>query len=351
MIPNFEAFLFPVLYLLKEGSPMKRGDLRIACEKYMGFTEEELQERINSGKKYKIVDRLQWATYYLLKAGLLARPDHATDQITEEGKFLVDSGVTEINRQYLRKHYKSFRDFEIQTRESSKQRQAEKAAKTKSKPQRISVLKEVSIYGAKKVVKVENEPIVHDIELSNAPITLDKKLSQIEEDITALTQGLINELKGIVNDFDKESFRCLLLELIPKMGYSSVFEDYDINAKMAHDIVLSGYFNIDEMGLNRFFVLAHNKTTEQISQIDVQSFIGALSSIGVNMGVYITTSAFSSEALAYQTNGSIRCVLIDGIALAKLMAKFNIGVVTRKTFEIKDVDQEYLFTRLTQSQK
>ena len=73
---------------------MKRGDLRIACEKYMGFTEEELQERINSGKKYKIVDRLQWATYYLLKAGLLARPDHATDQITEQGKFLVDSGVT-----------------------------------------------------------------------------------------------------------------------------------------------------------------------------------------------------------------------------------------------------------------
>lgn len=351
MIPSFEAFLFPVLYLLKDGSPMKRDELRAACEKYMGFSDEELQERISSGKKYKIVDRLQWATYYLLKAGLLLRPDHATDQITEEGKVLVDSGVTEINRQYLREHYQSYRDFEIQTRESAKQRQVEKAGKLSPKPKKKSIQKKDSTHGSKKTVKIDDEPIVHNIEFSNAPLTLDKKLSQIEEEVEMLTQGLINELKDIVNDFDKESFRCLLLELIPKMGYSSVFEDYNINAKMAHDIALSGFFNIDEMGLNRFFVLAHNKTTEEISQIDVQSFIGALSSMGVNMGVYITTSTFSSEALAYQTNGSIRCVLIDGIALAKLMAKFNIGVVTRKIFEVKDVDQEYLFTRLTQSQK
>lgn len=351
MIPSFEAFLFPVLYLLKEGSPMKRDELRAACEKFMGFSEEELQERINSGKKYKIVDRLQWATYYLLKAGLLARPDHATDQITEEGKTLVDSGVTEINRQYLREHYQSYRDFEIQTRESSKQRQAEKAGKFTNKPKRKSAQKKVSVHGTNKAEKIEDKPIVHNIEPSIIPISLDEKLARIDEEVELLTQGLIDELKGIVNDFDKESFRCLLLELIPKMGYSSVFEDHDINAKMAHDIVLSGFFNIDEMGLNRFFVLAHNKTSEEVSQIDVQSFIGALSSMGVNMGVYITTSAFSSDALSYQTNGSIRCVLIDGIALAKLMAKFNIGVVTRKIFEVKDVDQEYLFTRLTQSQK
>lgn len=46
---------------------------------------------------------------------------------------------------------------------------------------------------------------------------------------------------------------------------------------------------------------------------------------------------------------AVRCILIGGEMLAKLMIKFNVGVVTRNVFEIKDVDQEYLFTRLTQS--
>lgn len=94
MIPSFEEFLFPVLFVLMDGKPQHRDDLRESCVKYMGFSEEELRERINSGKKYKIVDRLQWATYYLQKAGLVFRPDHATDQITAEGKALIESGVT-----------------------------------------------------------------------------------------------------------------------------------------------------------------------------------------------------------------------------------------------------------------
>ena len=134
------------------------------------------------------------------------------------------------------------------------------------------------------------------------------------------------------------------------MGYSTNFEKRKISAKMPHDIRLSGFVNIDELGLNRFLVLAHNNTGDEIDLVDVQSsFVGVLSSIGMTTGVYITASEFSSKALSRQTHGAVRCILIGGKMPAELTIKFNVGVVTRNVFGIKDVDQEYLFTRLNQS--
>lgn len=354
MIPSFEEFLFPVLLALADGKPLQRDELRNSCIKSMGFSEDELKERISSGKKYKIVDRLQWATYYLQKAGLVFRPDHATDQITEEGKSLLQSGITKIDRQYLREHFEAYRVFEKQTRDAAKRRLQEKKA-LMSKKNKKRTLRSKSAAKNDNVMQIASKGLFDDQSpLENSsfefkPTTLEKTIQNIADDCESLTNELVSELKTIINDFDKESFRALILELIPRMGYSTIFYEHQLSAKMAHDVVLSGFFNIDEMGLNRFFLLAHNNTKDEISLIDVQSFIGTLSSIGISAGVYITTSRFSSEAMAYQTHGAIRCILLDGDMLARLMIKFNIGVVTRKVYEIKDIDQEYLFTRLTQS--
>lgn len=348
MIPSFEEFLFPVLYALRDGKPLKRDDLREACVKYMRFSEEDLKERIGSGKKYKIVDRLQWATYYLLKSGLLCRPNQATDMITHEGLVLVNSGVTNINRKYLREHFKAYREFEQHTREAAKLRLQENAQKKKNlKRQKVdhnkekkddicSLLNEQSSILAKQVKPIQF-----------CMTEYEEMLGKMSEQYNFLNEGLKSELVSIINDFDEESFKCLLLELIPRMGYSSNFEEFSLNAIMEHEVALSGLFNIDELGMNRFFVLAHNKTEDEISLSEVQSFIGALSSIGITSGVYITTSKFTKEARTYPTKGAVRCMLLDGEQLAELMIKFNIGVIKRKVFEVKEIDQEYLFTRLT----
>lgn len=353
MIPSFEDFLFPVLLALADGKPMQRDDLRNSCIEIMGFSEDELKERISSGKKYKIVDRLQWATYYLQKAGLVFRPDHATDQITEEGNSLLQSGIKKIDRQYLREHFEAYRVFERQTRDAAKRRLNEKkmliSKKSKKKvaqPKSAPANNKSTQFTSKGLF--DNQPSSESSSFEFKPTTLENTIRKIADDCEFLTNELVSELKTIINEFDKESFRALILELIPRMGYSMVFQESQLSTNMAHDIVLSGFFNIDEMGLNRFFLLAHNNTKDEISLIDVQTFIGTLSSIGISSGVYITTSRFSPEAMAYQTHGSIRCILLDGDMLARLMIKFNIGVVTRKVYEIKDIDQEYLFTRLTQ---
>lgn len=350
MIPSFEEFLYPVLYALQDGKPLKRDDLREACIKKMGFSEEDLKERIGSGKKYKIVDRLQWATYYLLKSGLLCRPNQATDMLTPEGLALVTSGITNINRKYLREHYKKYREFEQHTREAAKLRLQERNAQKKKniKKQNVNHMVEDKKDDLFPLFEDQSTIVTKQVKPIQFCMTeFEKMLGKMSEQYKLLNEGLMSELVSIINDFDKESFRCLLLELIPHMGYSQNFEEFSLNATMEHEVALSGLFNIDELGMNRFFVLAHNKTEDEISLSEVQSFIGALSSIGITSGVYITTSMFTHEARTYQTQGAVRCLLIDGEQLAKLMIKFNIGVIKRKVFEVKEIDQEYLFTRLT----
>lgn len=355
MIPNFEHFLYPILFLLRDGTPKKREELKNLCIEYMGFTNDELLEKISSGKKYKIVDRLQWATYYLLKSGLLCRPNKATDQITQEGIDLLNTGVTELNRQFLRDHYESFRLFEKQTRDAAKNRLIAKGVTNKKrKIESGNEINENSLFNDNK--NIAELDIFFDSQnrekISNSLKTqseFELKIAKIINEIEELNSDLIQELIGIINDFDSESFENLIKELLPLMGYSSVFEKFDSNIKLSHKVTASGLVNIDELGLSRFLFIAHNNITDEIKAIDVQSFMGYLSTSGLSKGVYITTSNFSEDALTVKNYGTVKVVLIDGLSLAKLMIKFNLGVFTRKTFEIKDVNQEYLFTHLSRS--
>lgn len=357
MIPSFEHFLYPTLFLLRDGIPKKRDELKELCIDFMGFTKEELQEKINSGKKYKIVDRLQWATYYLLKAGLLCRPTKATDQITSEGIELLKSGIKELNRQFLREHYESFRIFEKKTRDAAQERLK---AKQKGRSQRIeSKLKskvdagEELLFQTNNISEIDSSLKTHNLEKISTELTIhsefELKIHKIMDEVEDLTNSLIRELVDIVNDFDSESFENLLKELMPSMGYSSVWERFECPVNFSHKITASGLVNIDELGLSRFLFVAHNGITEAVNAIDVQSFMGYLSTCGLSKGIYITTSYFSQEALDVPNYGAVKVILVDGTSLAKLMVKFNIGVITRETFEVKEVNQEYLFTHLSHS--
>lgn len=364
MIPSFEKFMYPVLEALRDGKPCQRDDLRNRCITLMRLTPNDLQERITSNKKLKIVDRLQWATYYLLKSGYISRPEVATEQITPAGLIVLEDGATSIDRQYLRAHSQLFKDFEIATRESSKEKKEKKMRKKsieKTTKGKGTVNKKVdspvttSILGTEEPIfmpideQTANKTTVTNSNVSHVELSImEERIKQISEIHDDLHENLIQELLNAIDSFDESSFRQLLKELMPQMGYSSNFEPMNIGVKSKRCHVLSGIIDLDELGLNRFYVLANNNTDNEISLIEVQSFQGMLSTIGINMGVYITTSTFSEEAKDYCSSGQIRIKLIDGRLLAELMIKHNLGVITRETFEVKQLDQEFLFTHLTQ---
>jgi hypothetical protein len=71
----------------------------------------------------------------------------------------------------------------------------------------------------------------------------------------------------------------------------------------------------------------------------VQFFVGALVGRGASKGVLITTPTFTKAAEeAAEQSGSQRVVLIDGETLTNLMVRFNAGVRTAQTVEVKRID-------------
>lgn len=73
----------------------------------------------------------------------------------------------------------------------------------------------------------------------------------------------------------------------------------------------------------------------------VQAFVGALHGKHARRGVMITTSGFTKEARDYVNECSDKVILIDGIRLIDLMFEYNLGVVVKTTYEVKDVDLTY----------
>jgi len=58
-------------------------------------------------------------------------------------------------------------------------------------------------------------------------------------------------------------------------------------------------------------------------------------------GVFITTSNFPPSADEFVKSVGLKIILIDGKRLASLMIKYNLGVTTTSTIEIKQIDSDY----------
>ncbi|MGK8503732.1 restriction endonuclease [Nocardia asiatica] len=78
-----------------------------------------------------------------------------------------------------------------------------------------------------------------------------------------------------------------------------------------------------------------------VGRPEIQAFVGALHGVGAARGVFITTSAFTSGAREYAQNIGTRIILIDGRRLAELMIRYGVGVQTRQTFTVVEVDEDY----------
>lgn len=75
---------------------------------------------------------------------------------------------------------------------------------------------------------------------------------------------------------------------------------------------------------------------------EIRNFIGSLALQGVNKGVFLTTSRFSSSAIQTALDSKQqKIVLIDGKELTELAIEFNLGVQIADTIDIKKIDLDY----------
>jgi restriction system protein len=74
---------------------------------------------------------------------------------------------------------------------------------------------------------------------------------------------------------------------------------------------------------------------------EIQKFVGSLHGKRARKGAFITTGAFSADAVGYVEHIDPRVVLVDGKHLAELIIDFEVGVAAGRTYHVRRVDTDY----------
>lgn len=98
-------------------------------------------------------------------------------------------------------------------------------------------------------------------------------------------------------------------------------------------------FNVELMGLDKIYLQAKRYSANKVNEKEMRDFVGALTLSQTQKGVFITTSYFDKKAIDMAARKNI--ILIDGDKLTSLMIRYNVGVQTKETYQIKELDLSF----------
>lgn len=269
--PEFLKYINPVLTALQaNGGAGNSSDIIEQVIEELNITEADLEETTSNGQS-KIRNQIQWARFYLFKAGLIDNAQRGIWRLTNEGldKKLTNEGV-----------YSLFKTVQ----ENVKKKPTPKPTKT--------------------------EPTYENIP------TEDEEHSQ----------SLIN----IIQNLPPAGFEKLCKRLLTEIGINEISitggsGDQGIDGK--------GIVKLnDVVSLNIVFQCKRYKET--VSPHHVRDFRGAMQGRG-EKGLIITTGRFTKEAKNEANRDGVTPIeLIDGDRLVELFEKFRLGLKPVTVFEI-----------------
>jgi restriction system protein len=284
-LPKFNETFLPILEVLKDGQVIKGRDLiRLVEERFYSDLPRDLLEQTTKSGDRLIENRIAWGKSYLKKGELVHYPQRGYVQITEKGKLAKPENVSlnEIHSNVI----------------------------TFYEPESKSV--------SETTIAVNASP--QDL--------IDSGFEQIEREVK---DELLSKLKGI----DPYAFEKIILILLKKMGYGDFIE----TAKSG-DGGIDGIINEDQLGLDKIYIQAKRFTENKVRETDIRDFIGAMSG-DTHKGIFVTTSTFDEKAKIKARDAHHKIILLDGSKLVDLMHKYNVGVQTKITYEIKALDNDF----------
>jgi restriction system protein len=295
-VPAFEKFLYPFLDCLKDGDVTLK-DMREKLTKHFNLTPADLQLRTKSGNSTQVNDRINWARQYFRRALFIEIPQNGTYRITDRGK------------EYLKNH----------------------------KSLTIDDLMEYPEYAA------YNTARKHKASTGKMTVTTSSDLTpteQLEQAFESIENDLAADLLAKVMEQTPEFFERLVVDLMVKMGYGGSFADSAKVTQLSNDEGIDGIIYEDKLGLDKIYIQA-KRWSNQVGRPVIQQFAGALVGQNATKGVFITTSQYSKEARQYVIGLHQKIVLIDGKELARYMIEYNVGVSTKRVYEVKKIDTDY----------
>ncbi|TWF75641.1 restriction system protein [Pseudonocardia hierapolitana] len=299
-IPNFQHVMLPILTATSDGDVYPWRRLRDECARLFEATDDELAEKLSSGGS-RFDSRIQWAITHLVQAGLLSRPRRGHVQITVRGREVLAERPERVDMSLLSR-FDDYLDFR---------------SRTKSGPTEST--------GAAEVEREEGTP-------------LEAIAAAVRESNEALGVEVLRRIRDQPPDFLER----LVLKLLTAMGYGGRAGAITEHLGRSGDGGIDGVVWQDILGLDRVYFQAKRYAADNtVGRPDMQAFVGALHGQQAEHGVFITTSTFSSGALAYVDKIPNRIVLIDGRRLAELMILHNVGVQDETTFVLKQLDEDF----------
>lgn len=297
-IPDFQSTMLP---LLKLAGDNKEHTIREAIDHMSNvfkLSEEEKKAVLPSGQQYIIDNRVGWARTYMKKAGLLETPKRSFFKITDLGLDVLKKNPSEVNVKFL-EQFPQFVEFRNTKKEKDENEEQEAENSVTQTPQ------ELLEYGYQKIKK-----------------------------------DLSQELLGFVKQSSPRFFEKLVVELLLAMGYGGSRKDAGQAIGQSGDGGIDGIIKEDKLGLDVIYLQA-KRWENVVGSKEIRNFVGSLVGQKANKGVFITTSAFTKDALEYVKTITHKVILIDGDMLTQLMIENNIGVSKVISYDIKKIDSDY----------
>lgn len=299
-VPKFEEFLFPFLMLIKDRD-MSPKEMREGLIDYFQLTGEDCSLKTKGGTSTQINDRINWVRQYLRRALFISLPQRGIYRITSRGK------------EYLQSH----------------------SSLTKKD---LMVYPEFSNYATG--TSIESTVNASSSEEPDAPTLTPTE--QLEQAFDTINRDLAEDLLQKVMEQSPRFFETLVVDLLKKMGYGGSFDGSTKVTPYVRDDGIDGIINEDKLGLDKIYVQAKRYSSDNIvGKPLIQQFAGALDEQKATKGVFITTSDYSEGARSYVEKLSKKIVLINGQELTRFMIELNVGVSTKKTYDVKRIDSDY----------
>jgi len=293
MIPSSQALLRPLLEAsAAQSGPTDIATLRAPLVAQMNLTPEECQQKLNSGV-LTYVNRIAWAKSFLVRAGLLTAGRSVW--ITEAGRALLDKHVGPITRKQLEA-------LPTWTDKLSEKSSAATAAEF--------------------------------VELSPE--------EQLDLPVEELSNATKAELLARIHAEPRAFFERFIRDLMLAMGYGGGIRDRGFLTGRTGDGGVDGLIHEDSLGLDAVYLQAKRyQPGSNISAEQIRGFVCAMTGENATKGVFVTTSAFTRDAIAFVERVTQRIVLIDGERLADLALRHGVGVRTQRSIAIQRIDEDY----------
>jgi restriction system protein len=300
-VPTYDKFIEPILRHLAaapSGAPAK--DVHDTVAAQLGISDIERQELLPSGVQPVYKNRAGWAHDRLKRAGLSSSPRRGYWQLTEKGLEFASRHRQPLSQTDVEQIAFGFIDVRLRQQAGE---------------------------------QIDHAPVpipAPTPAVASPDDRLGDALSEMRRTVAA-------ELQEALASVSPAFFETIVLDVLHRMGYGTSRTDLQ-RVGGAGDGGIDGIISLDKLGLEKVYVQA-KRWQQTVGRPEVQGFYGALAGQRAAKGVFITTSAFTAQAVEFARSVE-RIVLVDGQRLAELMIDYEVGV-TARTVKVPKLDRDY----------